>query len=79
VVEEQPAGHGPRVITKPVPLVLEEGQTATFECQLSAVPAPEVGVIQWYILALCSYIFWNVNKLILFLFNDPRIPDRFIY
>lgn len=44
VVEEQPTGQGPRVITKPVPLVLEEGQTAKFECELSAVPVPEVGV-----------------------------------
>lgn len=52
---DKPSGQGPKVIKKPVPLILEEGQTAKFECEMSAVPSPEVQTI------LSVYVCINID------------------
>ena len=40
--EEEKIGEAPRLLVMPEPQTVEQGQTVTFECQLTGEPTPEV-------------------------------------
>ena len=38
----QKVGEAPKILVKPEPKVVQEGQTVVFECEMSGEPVPEV-------------------------------------
>ena len=49
--EEKDDRMAPTIVQKPKAQVVDEGETVTFECRLTAKPAPEVRTGTLYLLA----------------------------
>jgi len=47
---EEKVGQAPKVLVRPEPKVVQEGETVVFECQMTGEPLPEVQTVAFYVL-----------------------------